>query len=87
MHARDQKPIMENILNLDGVDTDGFVDEQGRNIRWTRFFDQSDPTYEKKCVGKGERLLSNLEAEKSMKMINKDLYERLEARKRAISNW
>lgn len=62
MHASDQKPILSNIMDLDGVDTDGFVDEQGKNIRWTRIFDTSDPTYEKKCVGKGERLLSDVEA-------------------------
>jgi len=44
--------------------------------------------YKKGCLGtKGERLVSDIEAEASLTQLNEDLHERLEARRRAISNW
>ena len=67
--------------------TDDWIDEKGRTIRWRRIVDLQVAMYKKRCCGNGERDYSGYEAEQMMTALSEDLYERLEARRRAISNW
>ena len=69
--------------------TDDFMHEDGRTIRWRRIYEESEPEYKRECYGwrKGERIHTDIESEKFLENMNEDLYERLEARRRAISNW
>ena len=80
-------------MNID-EGTDDFLDEKGRTIRWERVFDQAEnEKNERKCCKPGERILTGKEAmddvegEATLNQLNEDLYERLESRRRAISNW
>ena len=74
------------ILELE-QNTDDFVDENGKTIRWRRTFDWQDPTYQRLCCGKGERILSEVETEAYFTQVEEELYERLASRQRAIANW
>ena len=77
----------KSLLELD-VNTDDFVDETGKTIRWRRTLDPQEPKhYSSICNNKGERKLSDIEAEAYFTQFSEDLYERLEARRRAVSNW
>ena len=68
-------------------DTESILDEQGRTVRWQRIFESEEPNFQKRCRGHGERILSDIEAVETLQQLNEDLYDRLEARRRAISNW
>ena len=63
------------------------MDENGRTIRWRRTFEPQEPSYTRDCCKKGERILSEIETEAYFTQLEEELYERLESRRRAISNW
>ena len=69
--------------------TDDFIDEQGKTIRYRRIIEpESEVKYAKGCCWrKGERILSEIEAEAQLTQINEELSERLSQRARAISSW
>ena len=83
-----QAQVQPDILDLD-VFTDDFVDENGKTIRWRRMIEpETDVKYLKYCCcRRGERLLSEIEAEATLTQINEELSERLDQRARAMSNW
>ena len=77
----------ESILDVDNNYTD-FLDENGRFIRWSRVYEKLEHKYKKTICGtKMERIVPDIEAEAALGLFNEDLYERLDARRRAISNW
>ena len=80
--------VGDSILELEERDPDGFVDELGRTIRWERAFNGQEAQYQKiGCGRKGERILSDIEAVEALQQLNEDMYDRLEARRRALANW
>ena len=82
------KELHPSYAELHEEDMDGFMDETGKTIRWQRMSEAADPVYAKgKCFGRGERIYSDTEAVELVNQINEDLYEKLEARRKAISNW
>jgi hypothetical protein len=75
------------LMGLDD-NTDDFMDENGRTIRYRRIIDPDPVSFKKGlCGAKGERIISDIEAEANLTQLNDDLHERLEIRSRAISNW
>ena len=82
------KEIHPSYAELHEEDMDGFMDEYGKTIRWQRLSESADAVYGKaRCWGRGERIYSDTEAVELVNQINEDLYEKLEARRKAISNW
>ena len=67
--------------------TDDFMDETGKTIRWRRTFEIQEAVYEKTWCRKGERILNEIETESYLTQLEEDIFDRLEARRRAISNW
>ena len=66
-----------------------FINNSARKIIWRRISEiSSGPIYTKgRCCGYNERPLTDLECVEEINRFNEDLYERLEARKRAIGKW
>lgn len=65
---------------------EAFEDEKGRTIRWRRTYDQQSTEkgpHCKMCRGG----LDCIEAEAQLTQLEEELYDRLEVRQRAISNW
>lgn len=70
--------------------TDDRFDEQGRIIRWKRVIEPDEEQAERRnrCSNRRqERQVNDLQADAFLEGFNEELYERLENRRRAISNW
>ena len=79
---------MDPDLILTNNDLYGLVDGQGNTIRWQRMPMVHDANFGKgKCLKRGERIYTDQEAVDLISQLNEELYERLEARRKAISNW
>ncbi len=80
--------VAPDILDLD-VFTDDFIDESGKTIRWRRIAEENQEVKYAKgcCFRRGERILTEIEAEATLSQINEELSERLDQRARAISSW
>lgn len=67
---RNDSKVNASILELDQGDTDAFLDDQGRTIRWQRVFDEQEAQHKQmSCGRKGERILSDVEAVEALNQL------------------